>query len=194
MALGIKSLSSAGGWLRPLLSVLGLSVEYFCMVSDSTWTVTWFVSGKRLERKKYLLLFLSFWVQLKASVIYCCRINRSYACTSVFISVQAFVHSNICAHLYLCRCTFIFVSVFTQMCCNCTHIFTSVHIHMCNRCTCYLHICSCSCLWRNTRIFISVLIHVCSRCTSVFLSVHVHVCACISEFTCIWRPDSIVIP
>lgn len=100
------------------------------MVSDSTWTVTWFVSGKRLERKKYLLLFLSFWVQLKVSVIYCCRINRSYACTSVFISVQAFVHSNICAHLYLCRCTFIFVSVFTQMCSNCTHIFTSVHIHV----------------------------------------------------------------
>lgn len=176
MALGIKSLSSAGGWLRPLLSVLGLSVDYFCMVSDSTWTVTWFVSGKRLERKKYLLLFLSFWVQLKASVIYCCRINRSYACTSVFISVQAFVHSNICAHLYLCRCTFIFVSVFTQMCSNCTHIFTSVHIHMCNRCTC---------------IFISVHAHVCegihasSYLCTFMCAAGVQASSCLCMFMCV---------
>lgn len=167
MALGIKSLSSAGGWLRPLLSVLGLSVEYFCMVSDSTWTVTWFVSGKRLERKNiffYFCLSEFSWKLLWFTVVRLTGLMRVR------------VHSNICAHLYLCRCTFIFVSVFTQMCSNCTHIFTSVHIHMCNRCTC---------------IFISVHAHVCEGihassylCTFMCAS-GVQASSCLCMFMCV---------
>lgn len=159
MALGIKSLSSAGGWLRPLLSVLGLSVDYLCMVSDSTWTVTWFVSGKRLECKNiffYFCLSEFSWKLLWFTVVGLTGLMRvrvySYLCKYLCIPIS--VHIYICAGAhsssYLCslRCVAIVHTsshLCTFMCNRCTCIFVSVHAHVCEGIHASSYLCSFMC-------------------------------------------------
>ena len=125
--------------------------------------------------------------------------------------IYIYIHTYICMYMYicscscLCRCTHIFISEHIYVCGMCTYISMSVHVcagihassYLCTfTCVTGVHVSPCLFVFMSVQVYTHLhicAIHVCGRCTSIFLSVHVHVCACISEFSCIWRLDSIVI-